>query len=255
MDRIGPTVSNTWDPNLYDGKHSFVWELAAEILSWLDPQPGEQIIDLGCGTGHLTAKIAAAGANVVGIDVSAEMIAAARSSYPELDFQEQDARSLSIPEPVNAVFSNATMHWIPEAELAARRIYEAILPGGRFVAEFGGHGNVAAIVAAARSSLQPDNLFDWPNQYYPTPEEYKSILSRAGFEVERIELVPRPTALQGVDGLRSWLQTFRTELIENIPPGERDQRIRSIEDAAREALCIDGIWHADYVRLRVKAVK
>ena len=245
--------ARSWDPNLYDQQHSFVWELAGEILSWLDPKPGESILDLGSGTGHLTARIADLGALVVGIDSSPEMVGSARGTYPNLDFRLGDARSFELDREVDAVFSNATLHWVREADQVATRVFAALRSGGRFVAEFGGAGNVTEIMAAARSVLEPRGLFSWPSQYYPTPEEYSDVLTAAGLEVRRIEVVPRLTALPG--GLRSWLRMFRGELLAQIPPAELETTLEAIEDAARPKLHRNETWFADYVRLRVEASK
>ncbi|MGQ0849988.1 MAG: class I SAM-dependent methyltransferase [Actinomycetota bacterium] len=249
-----PVPERRWDPNLYDREHAFVWELAKEILTWLDPRPGEKILDLGCGTGHLTARLARLGTRVIGVDNSAEMLASARASYPDLDLRLGDARTFEIDQPMDAVFSNATLHWVREADLVVARVFAALRPGGRFVAEFGGAGNVDGIAKAVRSVLGPTGL-DWPNQYYPTSAEYADVLQSAGLTVERIELVPRPTRLDGPDGIRKWLRMFRGEMLERIPPAALEARLAAIEKAARPHLWMDGRWYADYVRLRLKAVK
>ena len=130
---------------------------------------------------------------------------------------------------------------------------ETLRPTGRFVAEFGGAGNVGAIVSAARSVLEPEGLFSWPNQYYPTAEAYAGVLEQGGLRVRRVELVPRLTRLQGQDGLRTWLRMFRGELLDRIPADRLDSALGEIEDAARPQLYMNGAWHADYVRLRVEA--
>src|SRR5262249_35286620 len=135
-----------WDPALYEDKHAFVWRHGASLVELLAPQPGEHVLDLGCGTGHLTAAIAKAGACVVGIDQSPEMIAQARKHYPNLRFESGDARRLAFAEEFDALFSNAVLHWISEAELVVQSVARALKPGGRFVAEFGGKGNVRAII-------------------------------------------------------------------------------------------------------------
>src|SRR2546423_15463085 len=131
-----------WDPGLYDGKHAFVWQYGASLVELLQPRPGERILDLGCGTGHLTAQLAAAGANVLGIDSDAAMIEQARKAYPALHFEQRDARDFHFDEPFDAVFSNAVLHWIKEPERVIVCLRRALKPGGRFVAEFGGRGNV-----------------------------------------------------------------------------------------------------------------
>lgn len=243
----------TWDPTFYDAEHSFVWELAEEILGWLDAEPGERIIDLGCGTGHLTARLAAAGVSVTGLDISEEMIAAARARYPEVEFLIADARTFVVDEPVDAVFSNATLHWIPEADQVAARVFAALRPGGRLVAEFGGSGNVARIGEAVGQVLGPLGAVSWPDQYYPSPQAYTEVLSRAGFAVRRIELVERPTLLPA--GLRGWLQMFRGETLRAIPSDRLEPILGRIIEAARPHLYRAGRWFADYVRLRIEARK
>lgn len=246
-------ATNKWDPSLYDSQHSFVWELAETILGWLAPQHDESILDLGCGTGHLTARIAEVGAHVIGLDSSSAMIASARQNYAEVAFRVDDARTFRLDRAQDAIFSNATLHWIPEADMVVERVHETLRRSGRFVAEFGGAGNVEAIVSAAKSVLEPEGLFSWPNQYYPTAEAYAEVLEQGGMRVRRIELVPRLTQLQGEEGLRTWLRMFRGELLDRIPPDRLDSSLSEIEEAARLPLYRDGAWHADYVRLRVEA--
>src|SRR5688572_11002406 len=134
-------MSTAWSPQLYEGQHSFVWKYGADLLPLLAPQPGERIIDLGCGTGRLTAQIAESGAEVIGVDRSPEMIGQARQNFPKLRFLLADIASFESPEPADAVFSNAALHWVTDAEAAARNVARSLRPGGRFVAEFGGKRN------------------------------------------------------------------------------------------------------------------
>src|SRR5262245_22336955 len=144
--------NQTWDAGLYDGRHAFVWRHGASLVELLAPKPGERVLDLGCGTGHLTARIAEAGAVAVGLDGSAEMLKQARAAYPQLEFVQADARDFRFDEPFDAVFSNAVLHWINEPAAVIRCVRDALKPGGRFVAEFGGRGNVRAVVAALQAA-------------------------------------------------------------------------------------------------------
>jgi trans-aconitate methyltransferase len=247
-----------WNAALYDEKHSFVWKLAAGLLELLDAKPGERILDIGCGTGHLTAQIAATGAQVVGIDRSSEMIDQARAVHPALRFEVADARALKFNHEFDAVFSNATLHWITEPEPVVVSIAAALRSGGRFVAEFGGKGNVAGLLSAVARAWKNLNLAGpapspW---YYPSLAGYASLLEKHGLEVTYSALFDRPTPLEdGERGLGNWLDMFGASFVERFP-SEIHTRLRSeIEKEARASLFDDGRWVMDYRRLRLVAVR
>jgi trans-aconitate methyltransferase len=249
-------LTQQWDAGLYDGKHAFVWKHGASLVELLAPQPGERILDLGCGTGHLTAAIAAAGAGVIGLDHSAEMLEQARAAYPQLDFVAGDARDFAFGEPFDAVFSNAALHWVRPPESAARCVRDALKPGGRFVAEFGGRGNVQAIAAAlvaaaARLGMPPQE----PPWYFPGIGEYATLLEASSLEVRLASLFDRPTRLEGAGGLRDWVAMFGRVWLEAVPQGKQEEFMQAVEDAARPTLFREGGWTADYRRLRVVAVR
>lgn len=249
--------TNAWNPSLYDNKHSFVFAYGEDLLALLAPQVGERILDLGCGTGYLTKMIADRGARVTGIDSSLQMIAAAKRSYSDLDFVIGDARWLSFPETFDAVFSNAVLHWIREADAVARSVAKALAIGGRFVTEFGGCGNISRIVGALRASLDEHNhhaaLDEW---YNPTAEEYVALLARHDLRVTHAELFDRPTKLEdGARGLRNWLAMFRGEVLRPLDEAVKESVISRIEDSLRDTLFHDGSWYADYRRLRIVAFK
>jgi SAM-dependent methyltransferase len=245
-----------WDAGLYDDKHSFVWKLAAAVLELLDAKPGERILDLGCGTGHLTARIAAAGAHVVGIDRSPEMIRQAREKYPSLHFEVMDAQEISLEGTFDAVFSNATLHWIREPERVIAGIKKTLRPGGRFVAEFGGKGNTGELLKAIGDAWQKLGIpgpapHPW---YYPTIPEYAGLLEQHGFEVTHATLFDRPTPLDdGERGLRNWLEMFGSAFVEGLPEATRERLLVEIERELRPKLFHDDHWVMDYRRLRVVA--
>jgi trans-aconitate methyltransferase len=247
-----------WNAGLYDDKHSFVWKLAAGLLDLLDAQPRERILDIGCGTGHLTAKIAESGARVVGTDLSPEMIRQAREKYPEIRFEVMDARKLALDEQFDAVFSNATLHWVKEPEQVITAVANVLRPGGRFVAEFGGKGNIAQFVAAAERAWKMCGFvgefpFPW---YYPSIGEYARLLESHGLEVTYGALFERPTALEdGEHGLRNWIEMFGAIILRRVPANRREEFVHEIERLARETLYRNGSWVLDYRRLRVTAVK
>ncbi|MFQ5683410.1 MAG: class I SAM-dependent methyltransferase [Candidatus Binatia bacterium] len=248
-----------WNTTLYDSKHSYVWKYGAELIELLSPKPGERILDLGCGTGHLTHKIAEFGADVVGIDRDSDMISQALKSYPKLKFALTDGRDFHFAQPFDAVFSNAALHWMKEPERVAACIWVALKRGGRFVAEFGGKGNVNAIVSAISEVVKswgpaPVQSFDpW---YFPSLGEYSTLLEKQGFDVTFGTLFERPTPLEGGDeGMRNWLAVFARSHLLGLTGDQRSRAVELIEQQLRPLLYRDGTWFADYKRIRVVAVK
>jgi trans-aconitate methyltransferase len=248
-----------WNANLYDAKHAFVWKYGADLVPLLAPQSGERILDIGCGTGHLTAQIAESGARLVGVDRSPEMVNAARMAYPHLQFEVADARDLRFHEEFDAVFSNATLHWIREPEVVIRNVRDALPPGGRFVAEFGGKGNIRKMQGAFDQALLELNtatqgkIDPW---YYPSVSEYSMLLERNGFEVRFITLFDRPTPLSdGQSGLRNWITMFGSDYYAKVAPESRESFLQRVEALLRPELFRDGQWWADYRRLRLAAAK
>ncbi|MBI1761299.1 MAG: methyltransferase domain-containing protein [Acidobacteria bacterium] len=245
-----------WNSALYDQKHSFVYEYGQDLLSLLQPQPAELILDLGCGTGHLTAQIAQSGARVIGLDHSAQMLETARQQYPQLEFVQGDASAFSLPEACDAVFSNAVLHWVTRAAEAAACIAQALKPGGRFVAEFGGQGNVANIVEAVQavmtSHTQAEVRHPW---YYPSIGAYATLLEAQGLEVRQAFLFDRFTKLEGADGMRNWLTMFAESMFADLPVEAKETALTEIEARLRPTNFRAGVWYADYRRLRVVAVR
>ena len=255
--------TNDWQASAYDQHCGFVSAYGEGVLEWLDPQSGERILDVGCGTGHLTAEIAGRAGEAVGIDQSAEMIAEARREHPDPTFESVDARALETAgfdanESFDAVFSNAALHWIPDADhddvLAA--IQAALVPSGRFVAEMGGRGNVSAITAATVNELDSRGYDVEHPWYFPSIGEYTPRLEASGLEVQRAVLFDRPTTLDGEDGLRNWLDVFGDSLFAALSEDERMAVVTAVEDRLREQLFDpeSDSWTAGYRRLRFLAV-
>lgn len=248
-----------WNPNLYDQNHAFVWHFGSDLIEWLAPQAGERILDLGCGTGHLTARIAAAGAEVTGIDAAPAMVARARANYPALRFEVADGATFRSDSPFDAIFSNAALHWMCDAAAVVESMRLALRPGGRLVAEFGGAGNIATILAALGEALAVaghDAAVARNPWYFPTLGAYATLLEGAGFRVHRAAHFDRPTPLaEGEAGLRHWLAMFAGPFFAAIPPADHAAIIEGVEARLRPRLWRDGRWVADYVRLRVVAVR
>jgi len=249
----------TWDAKLYNDKHSFVWEKAKGVVELLSPRAGERILDLGCGTGRLTAEIAATGADVIGIDLSPEMISEARALFRDLHFEVADARHMHFEQQFDAVFSNAVLHWIPQPELVVQAVAKALVPGGRFVAEFGGKGNVRRLLAAinrAYASFGVQGGLADNTWYYPSVAEYASLLEREGLEVRDAKLFDRPTRLEdGEKGLEAWIYMFLKFALDRFPADRQQDFLREIERQARPELFRNGNWELDYRRLRIAAWK
>ena len=252
MSSTGAGNPQTWSAEGYAQHAAFVPALGAPLVDRLNPQPGERILDVGCGDGTLTAQIAARGAAVVGIDASESMIAAALKRG--LDVRVMDAQQLPFVDEFDAAFSNAVLHWIPDADAVIAGVHRALKRGGRFVGEFGGHTNVAAIMTALRAVLPKYGIDSPSGWYYPTPGEYSRRLEQHGFIVDDIVLVPRPTPLAtGMDG---WLETFRGTILNQLAPDARQRAKDELIELLRPSLCDEqGNWTADYVRLRFSASK
>ena len=237
------TSTSSWDAGDYARVGGFVPALGEAALALLDPQPGEQILDIGCGDGTLTLKIKDAGADVVGIDNSLSMVGAAKAKG--LDARLMDAADLRFSEAFDAAFSNATLHWVLDKERAARAIWFALKPGARFAGEMGGDGNLAKLrrtlddELVARGYGPPTYASNW----YPSVEEFVALYEAAGFRDVDARLIERPTLLD--HGVAAWVTTFRAGWLDRagVPEDERQTIANAVADAV-------GTNVADYVRLR-----
>ncbi|MFZ0276945.1 MAG: methyltransferase domain-containing protein [Candidatus Sulfotelmatobacter sp.] len=248
------STAQTWDPATYARNARFVSDLGAPVVELLAPKPGERILDLGCGDGVLTKKLVDLGCEVVAVDSSAPQIEAARKLG--LNAHAISGEDLPYSEEFDAVFSNAVLHWIKRADPMIAGAYRSLKRGGRFVAECGGHGCVhkirtALVQALHRRGIDGEARVPW---YFPTPGDYATRLERAGFRVDSIALIPRPTPLPG--DIVGWLETFALNFFQGFSDEARDQYLQEVrmvlEPQLRET---DGTWVADYVRLRFAATK
>lgn len=251
-------VRDNWNPNLYDQKHSFVSKYGNHLIELLAPKQNEKILDLGCGTGDLAKKLFDLGVNVVGVDKSLNMIHQAKEKYPEITFIENDATNLEFVNEFDAVFSNATMHWVNPPKKALQSIHQSLKKDGRFVAEFGGKGNVQKITDEIIQQMnevgiqfQQEN-FPW---YYPSIGEYSTLMEEVGFRVTFAEHFDRPTPLEGENGLKNWIEMFGNILLNGISEDKKEIIIRKVENRLKPTLFKDETWIADYKRIRIIGIK
>ena len=246
--------SQRWDPETYAQNAGFVAELGRDVLALLAPRSGERVFDLGCGDGALTEQLVLTGCSVVGVDSSAEQVAGARARG--LDARVARAEALSFEGEFDAVFSNAALHWMREADVVVQSVYCALRPGGRFVAEMGGAGNVDTIrraltAAVARRGLDAESLDPW---LFPTPEWYRRLLEQHGFVVSTMLLFPRDTIVP--TDMTSWLETFAQPFLAPFGIDVRRAVLQEVSEAVRAQLYdAERGWTVDYVRLRFAAMR
>jgi len=251
--------TQVWKSELYDQKLSFVSVYGKGLVELLAPSHGESILDLGCGTGDLANEISKAGATVTGMDLSTDMIDRAKEKFPDIDFKVGNAEEFYIENRFDAVFSNAALHWMKHADHVVRNIWNALNQGGRFVAEFGGRGNVEVLIRATSEVLLDEygidasGLIPW---YFPSIGEYSTILEQQGFRVTYAIHYDRPTQMEdGENGLNHWLTGFADDFFKAIPVSEKQAVLSKIAEKSREDLFRDGSWFVDYKRIRIRAIK
>ncbi|NBC67072.1 MAG: methyltransferase domain-containing protein [Bacteroidetes bacterium] len=247
-------TKQNWDANQYKNHASFVPELGSPVLKLLDPKPDERILDIGCGDGTLTVKIAEIARDVIGIDSSESMVLSARERGLNAVLMSGD--SITYENEFDAVFTNAALHWIPDYESVISGVHRALKSSGRFVGEFGGKGNIETLVNAVSEVVDrhPEmGIFRNP-WYFPSDTEYQEQLEKHGFVVNHIELIPRPTPLK--TGVKEWLKIFANHVISGMPPALEEQFLNETEQLVRPDLYSeDKGWQADYVRIRFSARK
>lgn len=245
------------DAGKYASDFSFVPKYGESVTDLLDMPAGSRVLDLGCGNGALTATLRERGYDAFGLDASPELLDEARRDHPEIRFIHGDAASFTLPEPADGVFSNAVFHWIGGKRQPAmlRCIRDALRPGGQLVFEMGGHGNNDLIHASLRRSFEKWGFSYEIPFFFPTVGEYAALLEWAGFRVVFAVLFERPTPLSGESGLADWIRMFVKTPFTQVPEGKREAVISAAVEALRYELYKDGVWTADYVRLRMKTVR
>jgi SAM-dependent methyltransferase len=261
-------TTHTWDATGYDQRFSFVTSRGADLLTLAAVQPGERVLDLGCGTGHQAAALAAAGAVAVGVDADHAMLEVARRTYPAMRFHHGDGQNLDgaalraelDDRHFDVVLSNAALHWMPDQDAVVAGVSTLLRPGGRLVVEMGGAGNVGRLIESIRAGRRAVGLetvapLPWT---FPTPGEQASRLERSGFGVRLVQLFDRMTPLTAGDTAADWAAMFGATLVADVPAERRPDLNAALDARARDlglAQRPDGEpgWWADYVRLRFVA--
>lgn len=252
-------VDTKWDASLYDDKHSFVFKYGEDLIALLNPKAGERILDLGSGTGYLANEIASFGAEVIGIDKSIDMVAQAHATYPNVDFRVMSATDFSFDKSFDAIFSNATLHWIVDKEAVIDCIYRNLRKNGRLVLEMGGYRNVEKIINALKTSLTKHGFIENANTnlwYFPSIGEYAALLEKRGFRVTYAAHFNRETELQdNENGIKDWIKMFGSAYLKSIDENLLNEILEEVQTILKPTHLREGKWFADYKRLRIEAVK
>ncbi len=245
-----------WNAKKYTNDFSFVHQYGNSVLELIGKEKGSSVLDLGCGNGALTKELADRGYRAIGLDASPDLLNIARDTYPEITFIQGDATEFSLNEQVDVVFSNAVFHWIDkEKQLDMMKcVYNALKSGGEFVFEFGGYGNNQKIHDALCMEFKKEGLIYKNPFFFPTIGEYASLLEEAGFKVVYATLFDRFTELKGNDGLKDWITMFVKKPFEGVEI-DKNRTIEKAVERLRTELYVEKKWYADYVRLRMKAIK
>ena len=244
--------TTAWNPETYDRDARFVANLGQPLLELLAPKNGEIVMDLGCGDGALTEKVAQL-VTVVGTDASFAQARAAKDR--DLSIVVVDGHDLCFKPQFDAVFTNAALHWMQRPERVVQEVWHCLKTGGRFVGEFGAKGNVETVRSALHEALRrrgidPLGLDPW---YFPSPEDFSILLVNSSFTIGYVEIIQRPTQLPGelLDWLKIFAQPFTNAVGRDHRQGFLDE-VCQRSDAFRD---VEGRWSIDYVRLRFAATK
>lgn len=248
-----------WDTKLYNSKHSFVYGYGEDLIELLDPKPSERILDLGCGTATLTKQISDITKHIVGIDNSLDMVLSAQHQYPDLCIYQKDATNFDFDEPFDAIFSNATLHWVLNYKSCIKSMYRNLKTNGRIVVEFGGKGNVQLIVRSLRKHLAEYDYLEqatFKQWYFPSIGGYSQALEKVGFRVIYTQHYDRLTELvKKNNGIIDWIEMFGKNFFINVNEEHKFEILEKVQEELRAKLFKSGKWYADYKRIRIVAIK
>jgi trans-aconitate 2-methyltransferase len=242
-----------WDARTYDRVSDPMTRWGADVLARLDVPPTATVLDAGCGTGRVTEMLLerVPGGRVVALDASGPMLDEARRRLagfdPRVRYIDADLLDLSPGllgdwDPVDAVLSTATFHWVLDHDRLFQNLAGILVPGGPLVAQCGAAGNISRLIEAVRATGH-ERTGAW---YYATPEDTRQRLETAGFTDIEVWTHPEPTPIDP-DELETYLETvcLRT-LVAPMGPGERRVFLAAVVAELGEPVI-------DYIRLNMVA--
>lgn len=246
-----------WNAGEYGAKFGFVPQYGRDVMELIDAPKGSRVLDLGCGNGILTNALYDQGYSVIGLDASESFLETARKQFPNLTFMKGDALQFSLPEKVDVVFSNAVFHWIDREDQPQllQRVSQVLKRGGELVCEFGGLGNNQRIHQALSMVFHRHGRNYQMPFFFPSIGAYTPLVEQQGMKVTLACLFDRPTELEGENGMESWIRMFVQRPFENIGKEETGEILIETVNVLRPSLYVHGKWYADYVRLRLKAIR
>ncbi len=259
----------SWNAKDYERNSEAQQKWAKELIANLNLTGAEDILDVGCGDGKVTAEIArlAGGGSVVGVDNSKQMIELAQEKYsqdrhPNLSFQIMDASDLAFEGRFDVAFSNAALHWVKNHKPVIEGLYKSLRVGGKIHLRMGGKGDAEGMLSimddlsASDKWAQYFTEFEFPFTFLGV-DEYQALLRESGFSIKRVELMPKDMTHDGKSGLEGWIRTTWLPYMQRIPTEQRKAFIEEVcaKYLNKVPLAADGKAHVAMVMIEVEAEK
>lgn len=248
-------MKKEWNAENYTDNFQFVHRYGEDVLTLLSVPENSLVVDLGCGNGALTQKLAEKGYDVIGIDSSKEMLEKAKLLHPDLSFRYDDAVNFKLKNKADAIFSNAVFHWISDHNALVKNLAANMKTGGELVFEFGGRGCAKTVHHALQRAFENNGKKYIMNCHFRSIGEFAPLLEKYGFQVEYATLYDRPTEQIGDNGLENWITMFITSAFDGIDFSLKRRIIEDAVEICKPDLFVNGKWIIDYVRICMKAKK
>ena len=227
-----------WDAEEYARNSAGQFQWALELIGKLALAGDEQILDIGCGDGKVTAELArrVPRGGVIGVDSSEDMIRKAEAAFPSgISFLVMEASALAFEDRFDVIFSNAALHWVKDHGALLRGVARSLKPGGRLLFQMGGKGNGEEIFTVASEVIREDAWrryflrFQFPWAFFGS-REYEELLGQSGLVSRRVDLIPRDMRHKGREGLLGWLRTTWMPYTECLPADLRERFLAEVAD-------------------------